>query len=360
MTPRRVLLTLDAVGGVWRYAVDLAAALQSRGIECRLLGFGPTPDAASLAENVALNWCDAPLDWMAADEADFCATAAGLADTLRAWRPDLLHVHLPSLAAGLPAFVPTVVTAHSCVPSWWEAMRTEPLPTAWRWHAARNAAGFARADRVLAPSASHAAALRRIYGPIPRLEIVHNASGAAAGMTGKRDFILAAGRWWDEAKSAATLDEAAIGAACEIVMAGPLEGPNGEAVRFRHARAAGTLSAAAMLALMREAAIFAAPSRYEPFGLAVLEAARCGAALVLSDIPTFRELWDGAAVFVPPMDAAGWRQAFSELRAEPDRRARLAEVARARSACFTPERHLEGVLAAYRGACARHLDHAVS
>ena len=39
---------------------------------------------------------------------------------------------------------------------------------------------------------------------------------------------------------------------------------------------------------------------YEPFGLAVLEAAQAGCALVLSDIPTFRELWDGAAMFVPP------------------------------------------------------------
>ena len=37
---------------------------------------------------------------------------------------------------------------------------------------------------------------------------------------------------------------------------------------------------------------------YEPFGLAVLEAAQAGCALVLSDIPTFRELWDGAALFV--------------------------------------------------------------
>ena len=39
-------------------------------------------------------------------------------------------------------------------------------------------------------------------------------------------------------------------------------------------------------------------ARYEPFGLAVLEAAQAGMRLVLSDIPSFRELWDGAATFV--------------------------------------------------------------
>ena len=44
--------------------------------------------------------------------------------------------------------------------------------------------------------------------------------------------------------------------------------------------------------------IFVSVSRYEPFGLAVLEAAHAGCALVLSDIPTFRELWQGAASFV--------------------------------------------------------------
>ncbi len=46
------------------------------------------------------------------------------------------------------------------------------------------------------------------------------------------------------------------------------------------------------------ATVFASMARYEPFGLAVLEAAQAGMRLVLSDIPTFRELWDGAAIFV--------------------------------------------------------------
>jgi glycosyltransferase involved in cell wall biosynthesis len=51
-----------------------------------------------------------------------------------------------------------------------------------------------------------------------------------------------------------------------------------------------------------QAAIFVAPSRYEPFGLAALEASLAGCALVLGDIPTLRELWTGAALFVPPDD----------------------------------------------------------
>jgi hypothetical protein len=40
----------------------------------------------------------------------------------------------------------------------------------------------------------------------------------------------------------------------------------------------------------------------EPFGLAVLEAAQAGCPLVLSDLPGFRELWDGAALFRRPVE----------------------------------------------------------
>ena len=55
--------------------------------------------------------------------------------------------------------------------------------------------------------------------------------------------------------------------------------------------------------MMARTAVFVSPALYEPFGLAVLEAAQAGCALVLSDIPTFRELWDGVALFVAPVIA---------------------------------------------------------
>ena len=53
----------------------------------------------------------------------------------------------------------------------------------------------------------------------------------------------------------------------------------------------------------RAPSIYALPARYEPFGLSVLEAALSGCALVLGDIPSLREIWDGAALFVDPDDA---------------------------------------------------------
>ena len=47
----------------------------------------------------------------------------------------------------------------------------------------------------------------------------------------------------------------------------------------------------------RQSAIYLCASRYEPFGLAPLEAALCGCALVLRDLPSLREIWGNSALF---------------------------------------------------------------
>jgi glycogen synthase len=50
--------------------------------------------------------------------------------------------------------------------------------------------------------------------------------------------------------------------------------------------------------LLARAAIFAEPAKYEPFGLAALEAASTGSALVLGEIASLHEVWEDAALFV--------------------------------------------------------------
>jgi glycosyltransferase involved in cell wall biosynthesis len=352
LNPRRVLMTVDGVGGVWRYALDLARALQPHGVRFLLAGAGPEPDPAMRREctdlpNVDLIWTDIPLDWMVADERDLDRVPAALRQAAQTWRPDLLHLNLPSQAAGLCTDIPVVVAAHSCVPTWWAAMRHENLPPGWRWQRERNRQGFARADRVLVPSASHGAAVQRAYGNFAQLSVVHNATISAVSAEPKQPFVLAAGRWWDEAKNAATLDAAAACVPWPVILAGPLHGPNGQCFTGQHAETRGALPAATVRALMHQAAIFAAPSRYEPFGLAVLEAATSGAALILSDIPTFRELWDGAAMFVPPLDPKAWEATIRMLSADAAHRQSLAGQARLRARKFTPERQAEKILQAY-------------
>jgi glycosyltransferase involved in cell wall biosynthesis len=60
--------------------------------------------------------------------------------------------------------------------------------------------------------------------------------------------------------------------------------------------------------------------------------------LVLSDIPTFRELWDGAAIFLPPTDTAAWADALSTLHEQTEICRRWGMKARARAALYSMER----------------------
>jgi glycosyltransferase involved in cell wall biosynthesis len=346
---RRVLITLDAVGGVWRYAIDTARGLEAHGIKCLLVGFGPAPDAAQRAEcsRSELVWTDEPLDWTVSDSAELVRGTNTLASLTRDWNADILHLNLPSQAAGLPDRCPVVVASHSCVPTWWRAVQTTDLPAEWAWQTARNQAGFDRASAAITPSRSHAAALNAVYHQLPPLHVIHNATAVEPADPPKEPLVLSVGRWWDPGKNGAALDEAAATIPWPVILAGPLDGPNGQHAAFRNVRTPGALPYRDILSLMRRSAIFVAPSRYEPFGLAVVEAAISGAALVLADIPTFREFWTGAALFVPPDDSRGWSRAVIEMAEDTVLRLRLAAESGARARQFTLSRQSTQLHALY-------------
>jgi glycosyltransferase involved in cell wall biosynthesis len=139
-----------------------------------------------------------------------------------------------------------------------------------------------------------------------------------------------------------------------VRLAGALHGPNASSAALRHAEMLGPLSPSAMHEQMSRAAIFFSPALYEPFGLAVLEAASHGCALVLADIPTFRELWMDAALFVAAKDATGFTAAINRLAANPTEREVLGQRAAARAADFTPTRQMEGVRRVYAMALANN------
>ena len=349
--PRRVLMTVDAVGGVWRYAMDLAAAMRDCGVEPLIVGLGPQPSPEQRREANSigrLEWPAQPLDWMVEDESELDRVPHLLSELALRHSVDLLHLNLPSQAARITAELPLVTMSHSCVASWFAAVRGSGLPEAWAWQKRLNRLGFDRADLVLAPSRSHAATLTRTYGAIPDLAVVYNASRNACSVGTKENFVFAAGRWWDEGKNGAVLDRAAADIGWPVVMAGACEGPNGQRLAIMYADHEGELSHDRTMRLMSKAAIVVSPSVYEPFGLVALEAARAGAALVLADIETYRELWEGVALFADPGDPAAFAEAANRLTEDAKLRADLGRRAQLRSADFTVEAQRDAVLAAYR------------
>jgi glycosyltransferase involved in cell wall biosynthesis len=352
---RKVLMTLDAVGGVWRYALDLAEALGALGVAVVFAGFGPQPSHEQRAEARRLGtlvWLDAPLDWIV-DDAEALAEVPTLLEELAVEHAvDLLHLNLPSQAAGLSGRLPVVAVSHSCVVTWFAGVRGTAVPEAWAWQRDINLHGLQHADAVLVPSRSHGEMVERVYGVVPGLFVVPNASRVPATLPDKRDMVFAAGRWWDEGKNGAVLDTAAPSMRWPLVMVGPDRGPGGQTVTLNHADHRGSLSHADTMALMAEAAIVVSPSLYEPFGLAALEAALSGAALVLSDIPTYRELWDGVALFADPADPAAFSAAVNRLAEDPELRHALALKAQVHARQFSPMAQADAMLGIYRRAAA--------
>ena len=338
MTARRILITTDAVGGVWTYALELARALVPCGFVPVLAVIGPalSPEQAKAAAGLELVETGLSLDWMAEDEGEVRATARGIATVAREQRVDLIQLNQPVLAAE-PVPIPIVAVAHSCVATWWEVVEQGPLPDAFAWQARLMREGLIAADAIVCPSASFAAAVRETYR-LPRLpEVVHNGrTPLAADANAIQQVAFTAGRLWDRGKDAATLDRAAARIDVPIRAAGAMVGPHGEAIVLSHLRTLGSIDTAALASELAARPVFVSAALYEPFGLAVLEAAQAGCALVLSDIPTFRELWEEVATFVPPGNDAAFAVAVETLAGDVVQRDAWGALARRQAARFTP------------------------
>jgi glycogen(starch) synthase len=338
----RLLMTTDAVGGVWTYATELRAQLASSGIEVVLatLGPQPPPDPESPYVPCRLEWQQDPWE-------DVAASGRRLLELAEQAGAEL--VHLNGFAHGALAWeVPVVVVAHSCVLSWHEAVRGAPAGPDWARYRTAVMAGLRGADAVVTPTAAMRAALRRHYAYDHRCRLVANGVSPHPVPAGPRSaLVLAAGRLWDEAKGLDALDRAAAEIDCPVVIAGDAGGRSAS-----HARLLGVLPRDELRALMGQAAIFAHPASYEPFGLVVAEAALAGCALVLGDIPSLRELWDGDALFVAPGDAAALAAACERLVGDDDLRRVLAARARRRAASYTAARMAAGYVDLYARLCA--------
>lgn len=344
----RLLLITDAVGGVWVYSLELARALRPLGIETVLAVMGPSPTEQQRQEASDFKLIDTglPLEWLDTTEEEVEAAAIALSAIAEGEGVDLVQTSSAALLAGADFGCPTVAAQHSCVASWWDAVRGTELPAEFRWRRNLVRRGLQRADAVVAPSQALAEKTASLYGV--HVEAIHNGRSAQHfSRVPQGEFVFTAGRLWDEGKNVATLDDAASRLRIPFQAAGAMYGPNGAGIALHHMRGLGNLSAERLSGLFAARPIYASAALYEPFGLSVLEAAQAGCALVLSDISTHRELWGGAALFVPPRDDAAFASAIERLTNEPSERQQLGERARARSQLYSPERMAAGMAGIY-------------
>jgi glycosyltransferase involved in cell wall biosynthesis len=345
----KILMTADAVGGVWTYALDLVRALEPHGVEVVLATMGPLPNDSQRREaqqlpNLQLVESSFKLEWMDEPWPDLERAGQWLLEVESSTCPDVIHLN-GYVHGALPWRAPLLVAGHSCVLSWWQEVKNEPAPDAWNHYRDAVRCGLHTADVVAAPTQAMLDMLCRHYGELPNTRVVPNGRDETLfAPAAKKPYILSAGRMWDEAKNLAALDAVAPQLDWPIYVAGDAQHPKDAQGSTRSAsqslqvNALGRLSQIELKRWMAEAAIYALPARYEPFGLSALEAALSGCALVLGDIASLREVWQDAALFVPPNDHEALTARLQFLIADEHQRNAMSQRARDRAREFSATR----------------------
>ena len=207
-----------------------------------------------------------------------------------------------------------------------------------------------RAKRVLTVSERTKRDLVELYGLAPeKVVVTPNGVDPAFSPSNnplQRSYVLAVGAVQPR-KNQLAAAEAAAAVGLPLIVVGPArdEALAGQ-LRARGADLRGYVSQEELVELYRGAACLVQPSRYEGFGLPVLEAMACGTPVVVVDEPALREVAGEAAVIVPERCLAeGIRRAL----AEPER---LCAAGLRRVQAFSWSAAAETTLAVYLAALA--------
>jgi glycosyltransferase involved in cell wall biosynthesis len=256
---------------------------------------------------------------------------------LRALRPALAHFQ-HALPLGCPC--PAVITVHDL--SFVREPASMPLRDRLVFRLAVRRA-VRRADRVLAVSERTRRDLLEVYGLRPeRVAVTPNGVDPIfAPGDGHDSYALFVGAIQRRKDPLAAAD-AAQAAGLRLVAVGPRKDERlARELEERGADVRGYLPKESLAALYRRAACLVLPTRYEGFGLPVLEAMASGTPVVASPDPAVREVAADAAVYAPPGELAA---AIAAALAD---RPRLAAAGLERARRFTWEETARRTLEAY-------------
>lgn len=307
----------DAVGGAEVYAGRVLAGMPA-GVRCSLVASEQVAAALPGTDRTVL----VPLT-RHAEHAP--RTAAALAEL----DPDVVHVHLVDPAsnrAALTAAVrqaPTVVTLH---------LQGDPGPESMHGLYRQVAA-------AIGPSAPITHQLAQLGVPAERVVHIRHGVPLPARPAPRRDALPlrvgAVGRLTPQKGFDVLLDAVARlrdrGHALQVLIAG-----HGRDAAALQRRAAGLPveflgRCHDVPALLRSLDVFCLPSRAEALSLALLEAVAHGLPCVSTTVGDTAEALDGAALLVPPSDAAALADALGRVLTDPGMREGLARQARARA-----------------------------
>ncbi|HKT87403.1 MAG TPA: glycosyltransferase family 4 protein [Candidatus Sulfotelmatobacter sp.] len=359
-----VLVTADSVAGSWTYARELVTGLVTRGVRVTLVSFGeiPLPDQTSWMDHLhGLDYRPTGfrLEWMHEAERDLPESSEYLMSLVRELRPDVLHLN-QFCYGNLPVDVPRVVMANGDLITWNQAVHDAPRPArSLSWYRRTVTNGLMAADAVVAPSVWMLDRIIACYGHPRRGEVIYPGRNPIFfnPYVSKDDCVLSVGRLVDASKQVFLLTQqphplpvCIVGAEQTVPMPRvPIRADVKVATEQTSVAIRGPQTDAQLRALYSRAAIYAATSRYDPLGMPALEAAFSRCAIVANDIPSFREIWQDAALYFRTNDGASLAESIRLLNEDRTMRRAYAELAytRARER-FTTKRMIDQCLQLYR------------
>jgi glycogen synthase len=304
----KILMTADTVGGVWTYCMELCHAFQAHDIEIHLVTMGAKMNECQKAEldafhHVVVYETDYRLEWMQDPWNDLKECGEWLMQLEAEINPDIIHLNCFAYGS-LPFKAPVIVMAHSDVYSWFLSVKRDDPPVEWsRYHRCVKE-GLNGSDLVVAPSQVMMDYIRTIYSITTESRVIYNSRNSRLFFKGtKQPTIFSMGRLWDEAKNTKLLVDAAPLIGVPVKIAGDYSFEQNHFDSNNKVIFLGKLSPGRVAEELSFAAIYVLPAKYEPFGLSALEAALSGCALLLGDIPSLREIWEDAAIYVDTNDA---------------------------------------------------------
>ena len=186
-----ILMTADSSGGVWTFAIDLARGLAARGVGIVLAVMGRPLSveqrrAADQIPGLTLTARPYRAEWMEESLDEVEEAGAWLLDLARTTAPDVVHIN-GFVHAALPFQAPVLVTAHSCVVSWFRAVKRAAPSSDWLRYEQAVKRGLAGARLVVAPSRAMAMSIIQHYAPHTPVVPIHNGrhpAGFEAGTEG--------------------------------------------------------------------------------------------------------------------------------------------------------------------------------